>query len=149
MPLQENIRVRIRSFSKPNSVLTVSDEKYSNRCLDENNQKKIVLKPFAGNNSEEFIHRIAPRTGLSSFESVKYPGYFIDKLYGNGKDDKRLILYKDNKSPAQRFRITIVNSRASIQSDCTNAGYLSYKPDDSTIVCIPEPNADFFFELCV
>jgi len=152
MPLPNDIKVRIRSCSKPKYTLSVSEEKYRTRLEDPNNKKKIVLKKNERTADEEFLHRIDPTTGFSSFESVKYPGYFLDKMYGTGKiDDNRYILFKDNKTPAQRFKINTLNNISTIESCCANAGYVSFNSETYTILCDKgsSANTHFFFEICI
>ena len=151
MPLLNDIKVRIRSCSKPKYTLAISEEKYSTRAT-EHNQMKIILKKNTRTPEDEFLHRIDTKTGFSSFESVKYPGYFLDKMCGNWKEEeKRFILYKANKSVAQRFRIHTVNNISTIESCCKNSGYISYNPETYTILCDSgsSANTHFFFEMCI
>ena len=150
MPLPNDIKVRIRSLSKPDYTISISHIKYSN-CARDHNQMKIILNKSERTNDDEFIHIFDLKKGLSSFESVKYPGYFLDKMYGNDKPDKRFILYKNNKTPAQRFKITTLNNISTIESCCVNAGYISYNLENYTILCdtVSGENTHFFFEICI
>jgi len=146
MPLKADDKVIIRNSTSPNLAICVTADKLDKKFRIADNGFKLVAKEVSVSDTcDQWIVRIHNPTGDHMFESVKYPGWFMDKYGACKHENRHMVLYKGNNTEAQRFTLVTTNNCVTIKN---TVGFLSSSSENPDVICRDTPTL-WFFQLCM
>ena len=146
MTLKTDDKVIIRSSAIPNLAICVTADKLDKKFRVPNNGFKLAAREVSAlDTSHQWIVKFNEKTGNYMFESVKYPGYYMDKYGASKHDNRHMVLYKGNNTDAQLFKLVTTNNCATIKN---TVGFLSCSSDNPDVICTNTATF-WFFQLCI